>query len=82
MIKFSLNFLKTLCSVLNPTDSQCLSLNVCFLLLQKLCYLLKDFSAFIFHFNVHILSSPFWHSMYHCYYLLEEVEFHAVQKGL
>ena len=27
----------------------------------KWCYLLNDFSAFIFHSNVHLLSSTFWH---------------------
>ena len=58
---------------------RCLSLNVFFsdLLHQviffrpemyikktfKWCYLLNDFSAFIFHSNVHLLSSTFWHML-------------------
>ena len=27
------------------------------------CYLLNDFSAFIFHLNVHLLSSTFWNRL-------------------
>ena len=29
----------------------------------KWCYLLNDFSAFIFHSDVHLLSSTFWHML-------------------
>ena len=29
----------------------------------KWCYLLNYYSAFIFHFNVHLLSSTFWHML-------------------
>ena len=33
----------------------------------KWCYLLNDFSAFIFHSNVHLLSSTFWHMLIYMY---------------
>ena len=36
----------------------------------KWCYLLNDFSAFIFHSNVHLLSSTFWHMLIYIYICL------------